>query len=370
MKTLEKAAFAYNHLRTYVGQQVHLRTGINVSKPTTVNVLLTLRCTARCVMCTHWFTKEEELTTEQWKEFFAELIDGLGPYTKINVSGGEPFVRKDILEILGFATSRSNMVGVISNGFAMKKDLARKVMDLGLFNTNVSIDGLEETHNRLRGAPWAFEKSTAALQNLREAKLELGAETKIILKTIIMGANVHELKNMVQFTERYGLDGILFQPLEQTLGENPRDPFWYEKDPNWIKDLDEMYRTMDDLIQMKQEGWPILNSAGHLELLKTYFRDPETKGQGRCEVGVTSFDVAPSGWADLCFKKKPIGNMTNISPRDLWHSIEAKSMRENEIDPCTQLCLLTCQVKRPLRDKVGLFVDLMMKSDGKKDANC
>src|SRR5262249_39405452 len=128
---------------TVLRQNAHIKTGLPISKPNMIYVMINDLCNLRCLYCDIWKNRGEgDLSTQEWIRIFDELLTWTR-HPKLNISGGEPFVRKDIFEILRFTVEKGAVVGVVSNGWAIRPSRAREVVELGLSNINISIDSLD-----------------------------------------------------------------------------------------------------------------------------------------------------------------------------------------------------------------------------------
>jgi MoaA/NifB/PqqE/SkfB family radical SAM enzyme len=96
-----------------------------------------------------------------------------------------------------------------------------------------------------------------------------------------------------------------------------------------VTDPEAASRAIDELIGLKRQGWPIMNTVEHLELMKRYFRAPDqTYSKVRshdlqldsrhCRAAVSDFDIASNGDVRLCYRMDPIGNVRSADPEDLW----------------------------------------------------
>jgi len=95
--------------------------------------------------------KREELTTEEWKKVLLDLKDWLGPY-RVQIAGGEIFLRDDIVELVHFASDHDILIGIVSNGTMIDQGMADRLMAAGLSYLDISIDGIHpETHDYIRG---------------------------------------------------------------------------------------------------------------------------------------------------------------------------------------------------------------------------
>ena len=139
-----------------------------VPQPHNAIVSVTLNCNARCTMCDIW---QNDMHGESAPEVFGRLPASL---RDINVSGGEPFLRSDLPEILGAIKShnpRARLV-VSTNGFQPGKTAKMLPALLAAdphLAVRVSIDGMEATHDRIRGIPGGFAKCVQTLEHCRAA---------------------------------------------------------------------------------------------------------------------------------------------------------------------------------------------------------
>lgn len=108
-------------------------------------VIVTYRCNARCNMCNRYkkpSKPEEELTIETIKK--------LPPMYFTNITGGEPFIREDLADIVRELYKKSDRIVISTNGFFTDRiiKLCEKFPKVGI---RISIEGLEDTNNKIRG---------------------------------------------------------------------------------------------------------------------------------------------------------------------------------------------------------------------------
>ena len=113
---------------------------------------MTRRCNLKCIHCysnSADIDYPDELTTEEGKK----LIDDLAAFGSpvILFSGGEPLIRKDLLELAQYATDKGMRAVISTNGTLITKEIAAKLQKIGLSYVGVSLDGLEKTHDRFPG---------------------------------------------------------------------------------------------------------------------------------------------------------------------------------------------------------------------------
>jgi len=136
---------------------------------------MTRRCNLKCIHCysnSADMDYPDELTTEEGKK----LIDDLAAFGApvILFSGGEPLLRPDLLELAQHATDKGVRAVISTNGTLITKEIAAKLQKIGLSYVGVSLDGLEQTHDRFRGKKGAFAAAIEGIRNCREAGIKVG----------------------------------------------------------------------------------------------------------------------------------------------------------------------------------------------------
>lgn len=136
---------------------------------------MTRRCNLKCIHCyssSADIDYPDELTTAEGKK----LIDDLAAFGSpvILFSGGEPLMRADLPELARYATQRGMRAVISTNGTLIDKETATRLKEIGLSYVGVSLDGLEKTHDRFRGAKGAFERAVEGIRNCRDAGIKVG----------------------------------------------------------------------------------------------------------------------------------------------------------------------------------------------------
>lgn len=363
---MNKYHLAGRHLVNYGLQQLHLKTGWNVGKPTAIYASLSPRCFLKCKHCNFWNMEHNqplELTTEEWFKTIDGLVEWLGVGFKINFTGGEPFIRPDCLDILRYAVQKGALTGVVSNGARLvAPKVAKALVESGVFNVNFSVDGFTpQTHNLVRGVDGSHKAVLTALENVDGFRKELNRNLRLVVKNVILKHNYHEMEPLADWVKDKGYTGVMFQPLQQNFGEYPR-PGWHLNNPLWLtkEDLPKVSEILKRLADKASRGWPILNGPENLMSMVPYFENPDAPPPhgGTCEVGITNFNIYDDGSVSLCYKMETVGNVRQQTPEAIWHSHMAKERRE-EIRGCKANCMVTCQVKRSLTEKGRLFLAVM-----------
>lgn len=135
---------------------------------------VTQRCNLRCVHCYAQAGQSAagELSTEEGRRLIDDLADFGVPV--LLFSGGEPLLREDLVELIAHARERGVRAVLSSNGTLITPSMAARFKDLGLAYAGISLDGLEDTHDRFRGVNGAFRQALSGIRNCQQAGIKVG----------------------------------------------------------------------------------------------------------------------------------------------------------------------------------------------------
>ncbi|MCD6562196.1 MAG: 12,18-didecarboxysiroheme deacetylase [Deltaproteobacteria bacterium] len=169
---------------------------------------VTQACNLKCIHCYARAADQkykEELTHDQALKLIDELADFGVPV--ILFSGGEPFMRTDLVD-LARHTVQNGMRAVIStNGTLINRDKACELREIGLSYVGVSLDGMEEVHDHFRGKKGAFREAMDGIKNCKEADLKVG------LRFTMNRLNVDEIPKIFDLIEEYDIPRACFYHL-------------------------------------------------------------------------------------------------------------------------------------------------------------
>ncbi len=166
---------------------------------------VTVRCNSKCQMCSIWQLEPgNELSLGE----FEDLLDD--PFMRglrwVNLTGGEPFLRKDLPEMMGALAKRCpdlEIIAIPTNGFLPERieTSVRRSLEILegtdiLLSVTVSIDGVGEEHDTIRGIPGGFDKALdtlTRLQSIKDPRFETGVET------VITALNVRSIESIRSF---------------------------------------------------------------------------------------------------------------------------------------------------------------------------
>ncbi len=318
-----------------------------VRKPSFCSIEVLYSCLLKCKMCYMWKNQRtpDELSIAQWKEFIVSLKNFTNLKISLNITGGEPLLKGNILDLIGFIVEQGfKDVSMTSNGFLINKDTARSIADSGLKMIVLSLDSLDKnTHDYLRGVEGAHERALDALKYFADYR---GRLKKIGIQTIIMDPSLDGILELVKWANDNKIS-VYFMAITKPLCL-PLDEDWYKRSAHnflWPKDTVRLYAVVDELIKLKKAGLDIGNSVAQLEAFKKYFDNPHDfiKKQKQCKMGDGMIKVGSTGEVSLCSEKGPIGNIRDNRIDEIFFSGEAKNVRE-QIGACKTNCtqLINC----------------------------
>ncbi len=169
-------------------------------------------CTRRCnLKCLHCYARSQdkvyqgELTTKESKAFIQDLADFKVPV--ILFSGGEPTLRKDIIELASWAKKLGIRVVLSTNGTLITDNLTEEIIKVGFGEVGISLDGIGAVNDHFRGQEGAFE---AALQGFRQL---VALKQRVSLRLTITRHNYREIPAIFDLVERERIDRICFYHL-------------------------------------------------------------------------------------------------------------------------------------------------------------
>lgn len=164
---------------------------------------VTYACNLRCKHCYATAGKplEDELTTEEALETI-DKFDKFG-VTIISFSGGEPLVRKDILDLTSYAAEKGIYVALATNGTLITEERAKQLKENGVSYLQISLDGTEATHDAFRGIKGCWAKTIEGIKNaVRQGFF-------VNVSMTVTKLNLHEVPQVIEFCRKLGVDWFM-----------------------------------------------------------------------------------------------------------------------------------------------------------------
>ena len=140
---------------------------------------ITLKCNLACQHCGSraGHTRANELTTAEALDMVRQLAEvGI---TEVTIIGGEAFLRPDWLEIASAITKAGMICGMTTGGYGITQETAHRMKEAGIKVVSVSVDGLEATHDRIRGRQGSWQWAFKTMSHLKKAGIPFGCNTQI-----------------------------------------------------------------------------------------------------------------------------------------------------------------------------------------------
>lgn len=307
---------------------------------------VTNKCMLKCRMCYKWRDNvpEEYPTTEQYKRFIADLRDIVDDNFIINFGGGETLLFEGLFDLIRFSATKGFLTNIISNGWLIDEEMARRIADSGLHGINLSLDSLNEnTHDYLRGVKGVHRRVINAIQYLNK----YAPKTKVGVCCVIYDWNLGELSSLVEWVINNDmLRSIIFMVPMQPNSTGVDNKWWTgEYGFLWPRDINKACSFIDEVLKLKDRyAEKIGNTIPQLEAFKLYLRSPDKfVKKTKCNLD-RAVHVGADGCLFLCFRWDMLGDIKiGDDIRRLWNSNKADVIRRN-IASCRDNChfLLNC----------------------------
>lgn len=284
-------------------------------------VIVTYRCNAKCTMCNRYKNPskiEDELTLDTIKK--------LPNMYFTNITGGEPFMREDLKDIVRELYKKSDRIVISTNGFFTDKiiDLCKEFKNVGI---RISIEGLEKTNNEIRGLDDGYNRGYNTLKKLVEMK-----HPDVGFGMVIQDKNYMDVIPLYKKSEELGMEFAT---------ASLHNSFYFVECKNIIKDREKVGHAMEDLVNT------LLNSNSPKKWFRAYFNHGLINyiyGQKRllkCDMAFDTFFIDPFGDVMPCNgtkEKKIMGNLNEANSfEELWESNKSEAVR-NDVRHCNREC--------------------------------
>ena len=274
-------------------------------------VIVTYRCNARCTMCNRY-----KAPSRPDEEISLKTIRKLPRMYFTNITGGEPFIREDLPDIVRELYRKSDRIVISTNGYFTDRiiALAEEFPKVGI---RVSIEGLERTNNEIRGLPDGFNRGYSTLKKLVEMHHP----------DVGFGMTVQD-RNAPDLVPLYHLANNLHMEFATASLHNS---FYFVEAKNIIHDRPMVAKNFEDLIN------ELLKSNEPKKWFRAYFNHGLINyiyGQPRllpCDMAFDTFFIDPYGDVMPCNgtkDKEVMGNLNEQSWDELWNSERAERVRD------------------------------------------
>jgi radical SAM protein with 4Fe4S-binding SPASM domain len=294
---------------------VHINSTAPFSAPKTVIWDITYACNLNCPHCLtdSGHKQARELDTEEAFRLIEILAASKVLY--LSLTGGEPFLRPDILEILARIAETGMRVDIASNGFHVSQKIIRALRDLPVFQIQVSIDGIGVEHDLFRGKRGTFENACRTLRRFKEE----GLSTSI--STTATAQNIDKLDEIIDLAIELGCDAfkaIPFIPAGRGKHNEKRLKLDRSGSSKLSKTLIEKSKELAGKINISTE-------STFLFLLDRPTISNSADGAMICSAGYDELSIGANGVVYPCpfLHDFPLGNLFDDSLASIWHESAA-----------------------------------------------
>ncbi len=276
---------------------------------------LTERCNLKCRHCYQSEAVSEmsyeeicraiENVKDAFQSWVTEYEMEMSP--SFHFTGGEPLLRKDLFAILDYVRGRGFSISLMSNGTLIDEDMARRIREAQIKDVQISLDGLEATHNSLRGKR-SFQRSMKGIGNL----VAQGVEANINLT--VSRINVGQTRELVRLAEEVGVSAIAFSRLVPTgRGKSLSGEALTREEVAYFYGELRGYRDSSKVVVTSRDPLAaVADMAGEV--------NPQVEMPiGGCAAGIFGVTITSDGTIMPCRRMDlPIGNIKEVSFRELW----------------------------------------------------
>lgn len=294
-------------------------------------VIVTYRCNARCTMCNRY-----KCPSKPEEELSLETIKKLPPMYFTNITGGEPFIRTDLKDIVRELYKKSDRIVISTNGFFTDRiiDLCEEFPNVGI---RISIEGLEATNNAIRGLDDGFNRGYTTLKKLVDMK-----HPDVGFGMTVQDANAKDLVALYKLSDELNMEFAT---------ASLHNSFYFVEAKNIIKDRMMVGQQFEDLVN------ELLKSNSPKKWFRAYFNHGLINyifGQKRllpCDMAFDTFFIDPYGDVMPCNgtkDKEVMGNLNEQSWDELWNSEQAESVRR-KVRNCDRECWMIGSVSPAMK---------------------
>ena len=273
---------------------------------------LTLQCNERCFHCGSSCTAErgDELSREEWMGVVDQVkADFDISRMQLCITGGEPLLNQDFFDIMGYAHAQGFRWGMTSNATLITPEVARRLADAGMGTISVSIDGLRETHDRLRGLAGGYDRAMAGICNL----IDVGTFNAVQVTTVVNHDNIDQLDALFEIMDGLDIDSwrvINLEPIGRALDH-----------PELMLSRDDYVRLFDFIREKRRAGYPLLYGCSHY--LGLDLEAEVREWYWLCNAGVYTASIMANGDIGACLDIERLpklvqGNIRTDRLRAVW----------------------------------------------------
>lgn len=302
--------------------------------------ITTKKCDSHCIMCNIWkeCDHSKELNLLQWKKIIKHPV--FSNLNTITFSGGEAFLRHDLVEIIKNSIKPKLLyIGIATNGLN-PINIKKKVLEITNFLKNhseiklsiqISLDSASEIHSKVRGIPNAFLKVSKTIKYLKKIKKSF-PNLYINFSCVMMKININSLNNLYRFTKKNDAS-IIFSPAISSKEYYKNNKINISLDS---KSITKAIIFLENIIAKKNDPNIEYYKNVVIPILKG------SKRKRRCMMGINSMTIEEDGSVPFCINaEKWTSGKILKNPNHNWKSIHRLKKNKNLSETCLK-CPAAC----------------------------
>ena len=358
-------------------------------RPTHGLLFITYRCSSRCTTCVMWKrgSTETEMSLESWKRI---VDDFRGAHVShFEMFGGDALLRPEVLfPLIRRALERGIPCDLVTNGLLLDAEAARETVLSGTKVVAISIDGVGETHDSIRGIPGAFDRALSALRHVKRAREALSKNDgvpQIVINCTVSRVNARKLDSLIELAEDLKPDVLALEYVGEVseaaiagsavAGVLP-DPYYVVQHESQYLSAEDAEFLKDWIARAHSLGRPrgVTFNTENIDVLL-----PRQMSSGKlpwksCYVCRTQVILDPSGNVLCCpfFSRYHLGNVMERPLGEIWgserHREFIRAQARKSIAICTE-CILSVQRNPTFVEAVSKrFSQYLIRRAGRRSA--
>lgn len=328
-------------------KQIYCYTMDKITYPAYCTFHVTWRCNLNCMMCNQKETREidrqEEMALEDIKKAFSQI----GKLDVIKLTGGEPFLRNDLIEMVKFfrEVNRPRVIYITTNGMFTDKiiDFVEQVRDKSIILA-ISLDGSADVHDKIRRFNGSYKKVMETLKRLEQLK---GLSLNVQINQTVLEDNIREIGKLEdafkEFKKTYPIHYMIAEANFVVKGEGIENPinkesYYYQLPKEYIDEV------LLKITKSKKGGLiEATLDRYYYKGLKNRLVHGLDKPKIKCTAMRSHFRIFPNGDILSCGRdSSSVGNLKRQSFKEIWFGDKARKKRDF-VEKCRG-CWSRCEV--------------------------
>lgn len=293
-------------------------------------------CNLHCKTCDN-FTDSEYFTLEEMKDILDNAREG--SVRQLFITGGEPLTHRNLYDIIAYAHKLRFHVNMSCNGTMVTEDVVKKLIEAGLNNISLSLDGTKEVNDSIRGKG-VHDKVLNTLKLFQEAK----SSRMVNVLFTISHDNYTTLPYVVEIVRKYGVRQMFLNAFDPSFlvehTEEKTKELWIPKE-----ELGQLEKVLTESRELADKIGVNFPSKEYLKNIIRYFNGEHIIPVRGCAVPATSSSIKMNGQVSACWKLDTSYSVKSTKLTKIWDSQEYQKIAERALQGKCVGCLFACYLE-------------------------